>query len=122
MPETRRAFVRNLTAAAGFLAAPRVLLAQRSIKPPPKPEPAEKGSPLDANPHLAGARAAKRAQMQRNAQEFRDGVEQLHRMTGELHEELQQTATTDVLSIAMYKKVEQIEKLAKQLKSKAKGG
>lgn len=121
MPETRRAFVRSLTAAVGLLTAPRVLLAQRSIKPPPPPEPAQK-SPLDANPNTPGARAAKRAQLQRNAQEFRDGVEQLYRLSGELREEVQKTATTDVLSIPMYKKAEQIEKLAKQLKSKAKGG
>jgi hypothetical protein len=34
---------------------------------------------------------------------------------------VQNTATTDFFSIRMYKKTEEIEKLAKQLKSKAKG-
>jgi hypothetical protein len=121
MPETRRAFVWSVTAAAGLLAAPRMLLAQKSIKPPPQPEPAQK-SPLDANPNTPGARAAKRAQLQKNAEEFRQGVEQLYQLAGELREEVQRTATIDVLSIPMYKKAEQIEKLAKQLKSKAKGG
>jgi len=120
MPETRRAFVRSLTAAAGVLAAPSVLLAQRSIKPPPPPEPAQK-TPPDANANPATMRAARRAQLQKNAEEFRAGVEQLYRLAGELHEEVQRTATTDVLSVGMYKKTEQIEKLAKQLKSKAKG-
>src|SRR5256885_5965240 len=45
MCETRRFFVRSLTAAAGLLAASPVLIAQRSIKPPPQPEPAEKSAP-----------------------------------------------------------------------------
>ena len=121
MCETRRFFVRSLMAAAGLLAASPVLLTQRSIKPPPQPEPAEKSAP-DANPNLAGMRAAKREQMQRNAQEFREGVEQLYRLADELHDEVQRTPTADVLSVPMYKKAERIEKLARQLKSKAKGG
>ena len=39
----------------------------------------------------------------------------------ELREEVQQTPTAAVLSVPMIKKTEAIEKLAKQLKSKAKG-
>ena len=35
---------------------------------------------------------------------------------------VQKTATTDVLSMRMVKKTAEIEKLAKQLKNKAKGG
>jgi len=39
-----------------------------------------------------------------------------------LHDEVQKTATTEVLSVRMVKKTEQIEKLAKMLKNRAKGG
>jgi hypothetical protein len=42
-------------------------------------------------------------------------------LTGELREELKTTPTTDVLSVKMYKRMQEIEKLAKQLESKVKG-
>ena len=60
--------------------------------------------------------------LQLNEKEFREGVERLYQLTSELREEVQKTATTDVLSIRMVKKIEEIEKLAKVLKAKAKGG
>jgi hypothetical protein len=49
-------------------------------------------------------------------------VERLYQLTGELRDEVLKTTTADVLSVRMYKKTEEIEKLAKQLKAKAKGG
>ena len=66
--------------------------------------------------------AAKRARMQQDEKEFREGVERLYQLSGELREEVQKTATTEVLSVRMVKKTEEIEKLAKLLKNKAKGG
>ena len=71
-------------------------------------------------PFLVGHQSAKRA-LQENEREFRAGVERLYQLTSELHDEVQKTSTNDVLSIRMYKKTEEIEKLAKQIKSKAKG-
>src|SRR5260370_30079034 len=52
---------------------------------------------------------------------FRAGVERLYELTSELRHEVQKTVTSDVLSIRMCKKTEEIEKLVKQIKSKAKG-
>jgi len=75
---------------------------------------------MHSNPQAAAA--AKRAQLQQNEKEFREGVERLYQLTGELREEVQKTVTTDVLSMRMVKKTEEIEKLAKVLKAKAKGG
>jgi heme oxygenase len=56
-----------------------------------------------------------------NEKEFREGVERLYQLTSDLRDELQKTVTTDVLSVHMVKKTEEIEKLAKVLKNKAKG-
>ena len=123
MQGTRRDFVRIASLAASVLAAPHVLaFTQRSIKPPPPPQPAQTPVPRAADANLPGVRAAKRAQLKKNAEEFRNGVEELYKLTGELREAVRNTETTDVLSVRTYKKTEQIEKLAKQLKSKAKGG
>ena len=74
---------------------------------------------MHSNP--AEAAAAKRARMLQNEKEFREGVEKLHQLTTEVRDELEKTMTTDVLSVRMVKKMEEIEKLAKSLKNKAKG-
>ena len=86
--------------------------------PPPAAEPKDQG---DASP-VSNASAAKRAQMLQQEKEFREGIERLYALSGELRDEVQKTPTLQVLSVRMYKKTEEIEKLAKQLKSKAKGG
>jgi hypothetical protein len=66
--------------------------------------------------------AAKRVMAAKNEKEFREGVEKLYQLATELRDELAQAPKMNVLSVRMYKKTEEIEKLAKQLKSKAKGG
>lgn len=123
MRETRRAFVITLAAAGGLLAAENGwLFAQYPPTPPPPPKPAETPNPAEIYGNPQAAAAAKRALLQRNEKEFREGVERLYQLTSELHEEVQKTPTTDVLSVHMVKKTEQIEKLAKMLKNRAKGG
>jgi hypothetical protein len=66
-------------------------------------------------------KGAKAAVLLKNEKEFREGVEQLYVLVNELKEEVEKTATTDVLSVRMYKKAHEIEKLAKQTKNKVKG-
>lgn len=122
MRETRRTFVKALAAATGFVATPDLLLLrQRPITPPPPPEPAETQVPYAGTPKSPGVDSARRALMLRNEREFRAGIEQLYRMASELRDEVQKTMTSDVLSVRMYKKTEAIERLAKQLKNKARG-
>jgi hypothetical protein len=87
-------------------------------RPPAASEPKDQG---DTSP-VSNAPAAKRARMLQQEKEFREGIERLYALSGELREEVQKTPTLQVLSVRMYKKTEEIEKLAKQLKSKAKGG
>jgi hypothetical protein len=78
-------------------------------------------NPTEIHSNPQAAAAAKRAMLLRNEKEFREGVERLYRLISELREEVEKTATTDVLSLRMVKKTEEIEKLAKVLKNKAKG-
>jgi hypothetical protein len=123
MRETRRVFVMAMAAAGGLLAAENGwLFPQYPPTPPPPPKPAETPNPAEIHANPQAAAAAKRAMLQQNEKEFREGVERLYQLTSELHEEVQKTPTTDVLSVRMVKKTEQIEKLAKMLKNRAKGG
>src|SRR6267143_6821368 len=123
MRETRRMFVMAMAAAVCLISAEEGwLFPQYPPTPPPHPKPAETPNPAEIHANPQAAAAAKRAVLQQNEKEFREGVERLYQLTSELHEEVQKTATTEVLSISMVKKTEQIEKLAKMLKSRAKGG
>jgi hypothetical protein len=123
MHETRRGFFMVMAAAASVLAAEDGwVLAQYPPTPPPPPKPAETPNPAEIHANPQASAAAKRAMLQQNEKEFREGVERLYQLISELREEVQKTATTDVLSIRMVKKTEEIEKLAKVLKAKAKGG
>ncbi len=90
--------------------------------PAPKPAPAETQNPAQQEANSPEASAAKRAILLRDEKEFREGVERLYQLAGDLRDEVQKTMTKDVLSLRMVKKTEEIEKLAKTLKTKAKGG
>lgn len=123
MTKTRRGFVKGLMATTSLLAAGSVL-GQTSIRKPTLPKPPTPGDPQekDRNAEAPDPKVSNRAAMLKNEKEFRTGVERLYQLSSELRDELQKTTTTNVLSIRMYKQTEQIEKLAKQLKSMAKGG
>jgi hypothetical protein len=124
MRATRRGFQSTVLIAGCALAlGATVSDAQRIKRGMPTPPPSAQD---DANKNNASAapdpRAAKRAQLARNEKEFREGVERLYQLTSELREVVQQMPTSAVLSVPMVKKAEEIERLAKQLKNKAKGG
>jgi hypothetical protein len=85
--------------------------------PPSAQDDADKKNPPARDPH-----AARKARLAQNEKEFREEVERLYELSGELRDEVQKTPPSGVLSVSMYKKTEEIEKLAKRLKNKAKGG
>jgi hypothetical protein len=120
MRETRRRFALALAAVPGCLAARETpAFAQRCRAFPDPPEPAKRKNPADAAPEASGHQSARRA-LHEKEREFRAGIERLYQLTSELRDEVQKTVTSDVLSIHIYKKTEEIEKLAKQLKTKLK--
>jgi hypothetical protein len=111
-----------VTAALWVAAEAGKLAAQYPPVLPPPPKPAETTNPAEIHAKSQASTVAKRALLQQNEKEFREGVERLYRLSGELREEVQKTPTSDVLSVRMMKKADEIEKLAKVLKNKAKGG
>jgi hypothetical protein len=125
MGETRRRFLMTLAAAASCSVATdgSVLAQVHNTKPfPTPPESAEKQNPAEAAAAAKGdPQSAKRMALQQNEREFRAGVERLYGLTNELKQEVDKTVTTEIFSVQMYKRTEEIEKVAKLLKSKAKG-
>jgi hypothetical protein len=122
MRESRRKFFVSAALLSGALVGSNgISFAQFPPTPPPPPQPAQMPNPAEVHSDPAAAAAAKRARLLQNEKEFREGVERLYQLTSDLRDELQKTMTTDVLSVRMVKKTEEIEKLARLLKSKAKG-
>jgi hypothetical protein len=123
MREMRRRIAIGLAAGIFLTVGAQLSFAQRHVRQPNLQQqpyhPPVIGTGKDAAP--LEPQGAKAAMLLQNEKEFRVGVEQLSVLVNELKEEIEKTPTTDVLSVRMYKKAQEIEKLAKQIKNKAKG-
>ncbi len=124
MWETRRRFLMALVAAAGCSVTTHSTVLIQVGKKNPFPTPpasAETQNPAEMDAAKADPRSAKRAALKQNEKEFRAGVDRLYQLASELKQEVDKTVTTEVFSVQMYKRTEEIEKVAKMLKGKAKG-
>src|SRR5260221_9085624 len=65
--------------------------------------------------------ASSKAILEERQKNIKKDVEKLYDLASQLKTEVEKTDSTTVLSLAMLKKAEEIEKLAKQIKDRAKG-
>ncbi len=123
MEETRRRFLVTLAAvASSTLATDASVFAQTKRTPFPLPPPsAEQQNPAEPQEPKTDAERAKRAAMQQNEKEFRADVARLYQLTSDLKQDVEKLVTTEVFSLPMYRRTEEIEKVAKRLKARAKG-
>jgi hypothetical protein len=123
MREMRRWFLIGLAAGILLTVGAELLSAQRHAHRPMVQQQPDHPPVIGIGPDGAqlDPKNVKAAMLLQNEKEFREGVEQLSVLVNALKEELDKTATTDVLSVRMYKRAQEIEKLAKQIKNKAKG-
>jgi hypothetical protein len=59
--------------------------------------------------------------LEANQKEIKKNVERLYDLASELKAEVEKTDSVHVLSLAMLRKTDEIEKLAKEIRSRAKG-
>jgi hypothetical protein len=104
-----------------FLRA-KVVSAQNPVPglPPPNPR-REQGPPEDAAGGPGSPGSATKAVLEQHQKDIKKDVEKLFELATELKTEVEKTDATAVLSMAMVKKAEEIEKLAKQIRDHAKG-
>ena len=123
MSKTSGRFLVVLAAGSLLTAGGQLLFAQRHVPRPnvklqsdfPHNSIVDRyGAPVDP-------KVTKTVMLRHDLQEFQESVARLSVLVIELKEEVEKTATTDVLSIKTYKKAQEIEKLARQIKNKAKG-
>jgi hypothetical protein len=119
----RRDFLARSTGIAlGSLSIVPIAASQARKGFPAPPPPADPSAQDKTATQGIDPQTAKRVMAAKNEKEFREGVEKLFELATELRDELAHEPRMNVLSVRMYKKTEEIEKLAKQLKGKAKGG
>jgi len=95
---------------------PRSLAAQEGGAPPPMSPPrvVERKNPPEPD---AATRAALAEQ---NRKAMKKDVDRLYDLAAQLKTDFEKTESTTVLSLALVKKAEEIEKLAKHIKGRAK--
>ena len=93
---------------------PRSLAGQEATPPITPPRVVERKSPSEPDA------ATKALLAEENRKALKKDVERLYDLVGQLKTEVEKTDSTTVLSLAVVKKVEEIEKLAKHIKGRAK--
>lgn len=123
MNKSRRYFLMTLAALSPLALEDAVSLGQTTKRVPfPTPPPsAETQNPAETQASKQDSESARRVALQQHEREFRAGVARLYELASELKQDVDKTPTTDVFSVRMYKRMEEIAKLAKQLQGKAKG-
>ena len=113
----RRLLLAGLCGAVAFFVRSRAILAQNPIPPPPLP----RRDAADRDESAVPPPGARKAVLEQNQKDIKKDVEKLYELASELKTEVDKTDATAVLSLALVKKAEEIEKLAKQIKDHAKG-
>lgn len=107
-----------LSGVATALAAARALLsgAQRQEPPPQFPQIPDASGRRPGDDVPLPPRADPKVQLKEDQRTLRHDVDRLLEMVKQFKEEVDKTQETDVLSLTLVKKAEEIEKLARQMK------
>ncbi len=108
----RRSFLETVTLVFGAVSA---LLAEQGTNPPKFP-PSLRGAEPEPLP-----KPDPRMVLKANQKELRKDVERLAELAEELKKEMEKTDSTEILSVSLVRKAEEIEKLAKHVKTLARG-
>lgn len=119
MSNTRRSFLTAL-AGTGTLALIRAASLRGQARPssrPPAPNPNQEPESSDPSP----AKSPTKAVLEANEKDIKKNIEKLYQLASDLKAEVERTDSSRILSLALVKKAEEIEKLARDIKTRAKG-
>ncbi len=81
----------------------------------------EKGTLQDAPPDNPNLPPPEKRALEANEKDIKKKVEQLYKLATELKAEVDKTDSSKVLSLSLLRKTEEIEKLARDIRSRSKG-
>jgi len=113
MDSGRRSFLGSVVPAA-LVVGTAVANAQSRQQQPPRPGQPEEPKPPDLKPDA-------RLLLKQNQKDIKRDVQRLFELAEDLKKEVEKTDSVEVLSIPLLRKVEEIEKLARHIRSLARG-
>jgi hypothetical protein len=119
MLDTRRGFL-TMLAGTGTL----VFLRRENLDAQAKPTGRPQTSDPSQDPETSGGAPEKsptKILLEANEKDIKKNIEKLYQLATDLKAEVEKTDSSQVLSLAMVKKAEEIEKLAHDIKTRAKG-
>jgi len=117
MRNSRRKFMIALWA----LGVPLGILAGSAAAQAPTPVQKRHPSLTDKDDDPDAPKVGSKTILEANQKDIKKSVERLFQLAGELKNEVEKTDSAQVLSLALLKKTEEIEKLARDIRSRAKG-
>jgi hypothetical protein len=117
MQNSRRKFIIALWALCVPLGSLAGTVAAQAPTPVPKRHPSLTDKDDDPDAPKTGTKTI----LEANQKDIKKNVERLFQLASELKTEVEKTDSVQVLSLALLKKTEEIEKLAKDIRSRAKG-
>ncbi len=123
MSDTRRKFLTLLAGLAGtgtLAAAGTLSLAPQSRVPPGHP-PFPDASHDEDEPATFPGKSRTQQMLEANQKDIKQNIEKLYKLAADLKAEVEKTDSSKVLSLTLVKKAEEIEKLAHDIKNRAKG-
>jgi peptidoglycan hydrolase CwlO-like protein len=118
MQQSRRSLLRGIAGAVTFFSiSASALCAQDPFPKAPSPLHPGDDEPI-ANPN---AKSPTKIRLEENQKDIKKDIEKLFDLASQLKQQVEKTDATVVLSLAMVKKAEEIERLARQIKERAKG-
>lgn len=118
MTDNRRSFLTGL-AGTTLIMMPAAFLSGQA-KPTGRPKPTDPSQePESTDP--APAKSPAKAVLEANEKDIKKNIEKLYQLATDLKAEIEKTDSSQFLSLAMVKKAEEIEKLARDIKTRAKG-
>ena len=118
MCDSRRSLLRSVVGVVATLAlAATAGRAQYPFQRQPSPIRPDDDEP-NSNPN---AKSPKKVLLEENQKDIKKNIEKLFDLASQLKEQVEKTDATAVLSLSMVKKAEEIERLARQIKERAKG-
>jgi hypothetical protein len=118
MQESRRSLLRTIAGAvAGYIMAVSVARGQDTF---PRPPSAMRPGEDEPNPG-PNAKSPAKVRLEENQKDIKKDIQKLFDLASQLKQQVEKTDATAVLSLVMVKKAEEIERLARQIKERAKG-
>jgi hypothetical protein len=121
LPSRRRLLWMSSAAALGWLVSLAGSRAQNPVTNSSGRRRPDGSEDASGSPNSPPSPNATKAILEERQKTIKKEVEKLYDLASELKTEVEKTDSTTILSLAMLKKADEIEKLARQIKDQAKG-